>query len=156
MAINYSVHEEALNLGMLWYSLVCVYGFVLFCTIISIILSIQDYTTCTMDIYMRQIWHDDRMAFNESNLCILYYLHCLYQLYYLYYLSYYCKLFSSLQDYTMDIYMRQIWQDERMAFTELNSTIVLPAKAMENVRKNFIFFYIIEQKYSNVAIILIF
>ncbi len=38
------------------------------------------------------------------------------------------------QDYTMDIYMRQIWQDDRMAFNEINSTIVLPAKAMENVR----------------------
>ncbi len=34
----------------------------------------------------------------------------------------------------MDIYMRQIWQDDRMAFNEINSTIVLPAKAMENVR----------------------
>ncbi len=41
--------------------------------------------------------------------------------------------FFSLQDYTMDIYMRQIWYDDRMQFNEINTTIVLPAKAMENV-----------------------
>ena len=51
-----------------------------------------------------------------------------------------CVLVCILQDYTMDIYMRQVWTDNRMMFDEFNTTLVLPAKSMDNVWTPDLFF----------------
>ena len=40
----------------------------------------------------------------------------------------------------MDIYMRQVWTDNRMMFDEFNTTLVLPAKSMDNVWTPDLFF----------------
>ena len=40
----------------------------------------------------------------------------------------------------MNIYMRQVWTDNRMMFDEFNTSLVLPAKSMDNVWTPDLFF----------------